>query len=85
VALLVHHQIDAIGYGERHVASPEGRSLWQSVLILPFPKERKTGSRVKAVSRPVHCWCSASIFWAYKCVYVLPSPVSVLVIVSAPV
>jgi hypothetical protein len=39
VPLLVHHQIDAMWYGENHIASPEGR--YMAVFISPFPEEEK--------------------------------------------
>jgi hypothetical protein len=49
-----------------------------AVLILPFPEEKTTGSQVKAVR-------VLFIAGAPHPFSVLPSPESVLVIVSAPV
>ena len=45
--LLVRHQIDAMGYGEHHVASPGGRYGYGSVHIA-ISGRKKTGSQVKA-------------------------------------
>ena len=44
--LVVHYQIDTMGYGEHHVASPEGR--YGSVHGI-ISENENTGSRIKDV------------------------------------
>jgi len=46
VTLLVHYQIDTMGYGEHRVASPEGR--YGSVHSI-ISENENTGSRIKDI------------------------------------
>ena len=44
--LLVRHQIDAMGYGERHVMSLV-RKVVMAVFISPFPEEKKQAAKLR--------------------------------------